>query len=263
MMLTSFHIVKWCNKQSYIWKSQNCQIWGLFCNLKRILYTFLMCMVQTSDSKPTIQQGLLKIRFMGFTHTHTQMHTHSPGHLMLNCIKVTEQLKSWNPFLKQREKSWKQSGKEKRSMEVKSETWKLEENAMPKFLSLSSRFPSKDSGLSKPGGQKGECSDGLYPLPFNSNPESALHTCGCVLAERHPLLHTFSQNPHFSSAPYRCCLWNEGSWALELRGQEPHGPAVWGGSGSVLVKSADGGSQHTWDTNSKRKRKWSKSCFFW
>ena len=27
-------------------------------------------------------------------HTHTLAHTHSPGHLMLNCVKPTEQLKS-------------------------------------------------------------------------------------------------------------------------------------------------------------------------
>ena len=127
------------------------------------------------------------------------------------------------------------------------------------FLCIS---PLRTTAWVSPGGQNGGRSDGLYPLPFNLNPESTLHACGCVWAEHHPLLHTFSQNPHSSSAPYRCCLWNDGPWALGLRGWEPHSPAVRGGSGSVLVKSADGGSQHTWDTNSKRKKEVVKVMLF-
>lgn len=105
-------------------------------------------------------------------------------------------------------------------------------------------------------------SDGLYPLTLNLNPESSLYTCGCVFSVHHPLIYTSVKTPHFSSASHRRCLWNEGRSALELKCWEPRSPEVLGGSGSFLVKLADSCSQHTWDTNLKRKKEVVKVMLF-
>lgn len=86
-------------------------------------------------------------------------------------------------------------------------------------------------------------------LPFNLNPESAL----VHVVHWHSI--TPGHTPSKSILRIRSLqmlFWKWRPLGPGLRGREPR-PCSVGGSGSVLVKSADGGCQHTWDINEKGK----------